>query len=211
MSAEMGERQLPVASLIERHRQAFAALERYTEIVDRLDEDGDKWASGQLELSRLESDVEQRAIAMTKVLFSSIDEVVCLLSYIDEFSRSRKVGYLLWPDLVSVSDREMPWSFVALRTSRFVSKNLEDNEEDLGCWKVLLNCGNGRFLTQSGRLTICFADKFLNASAIFEMAETRLSVLKVGICNKIATPRFSSNGGLRMIYMRYGSSTLESI
>jgi hypothetical protein len=118
MPADMDKRQCPVDLVIERHRQAFAALERHAEIVDRVDEDSDEWTSGQLDLSRLEGEVHKAAVAMTTVPLPSIAEVVSLLAYVEEFSSGRRGGYLLWPDAVPVDDREMPWSFAVLSNIR---------------------------------------------------------------------------------------------
>jgi len=108
----------PVFLVIERHRAAFSALEKHVEIVDQLHEDSEEWASGQLELSRLEDEVTEAASAMTTVQLSSIAEVVSLLSYVEDFSSSHRGGYLLWPENISVSHREVPWSFALFNNIR---------------------------------------------------------------------------------------------
>ena len=84
------DEQSAIFLVVERHRIAFSAFEKYVDIIDQLNEDSEEWASGQLELSRLEDALTEAASSMTTVRLSSITEVVMLLSYVHDFSASRR-------------------------------------------------------------------------------------------------------------------------
>ena len=114
----MAETAEPVRSVVERHQNAFAQLQKQVDLVDRLDDEHPGSAAEHLELLRLESDVEEAALAMTTVDLFSIDGVVVLLGYIDHFSRTQKSGYLLWPEVVSIDGKERPWAFGILEHVR---------------------------------------------------------------------------------------------
>lgn len=65
-----------VVWVIERHRRAFAVLERHLELTGEFDEESEIWNSEQLEISILEGEVEDVAIGMTNVSLHSIGQVV---------------------------------------------------------------------------------------------------------------------------------------
>lgn len=105
-----------VLAVIEHHRQTFEALQRQVQRSGDSDDDGS--VAEHLELARLEDDVEQAALAMTVVPLLSIEDVITLLAYIDEFSHGKRSGYLLWPEAGSIEAEELPWSFAVLRNVR---------------------------------------------------------------------------------------------
>ena len=118
MVAMMAETAEPVRSVIERHQNAFAQLQEQVDLVDRLDDEHLGSAAEHLELLRLENEVEEAALAMATVDIFSIDGVVVLLRYIDDFSRTPRSGYLLWPEVVSIDGKERPWAFGILEHVR---------------------------------------------------------------------------------------------
>ena len=114
----MAEAYESIRSVIERHRHAFALLQKKAEHVDQLGDEHPASAAEHLELLRLEKEFEETALAMTTVNLSSIDGVVDLLGYIDHFSRTQRSGYLLWPEVVSSTGIERPWAFAILEHVR---------------------------------------------------------------------------------------------
>lgn len=103
-----------VLDVIEQHRVAFEALQKQVELTDP--DDGDEIDLAEdVELERFENVVQEAAVAMTTMPLRSVDDVVALLAYIDEFSRGRKSGYLLWPEMASVGGEQLPWPFAILR------------------------------------------------------------------------------------------------
>jgi hypothetical protein len=83
-----------------------------------LDDEHPASAVEHLELLRLENEVEEAALAMTTVDISAVEDVVVLLRYIDQFSRTQRSGYLLWPEVVSIDGKEGPWAYGILEQVR---------------------------------------------------------------------------------------------
>jgi hypothetical protein len=114
----MAEASESVRSVIERHEHAFAQLQKQFDLVDQLDDEHPASAVEHLELLRLENEVEEAALAMTTVDISAVEDVVVLLRYIDQFSRTQRSGYLLWPEVVSIDGKEGPWAYGILEQVR---------------------------------------------------------------------------------------------
>lgn len=104
--------------VIEQHRAAFEALQKQVELTDTSDGDEIDLVTEHLELEHLEAAVEEVAIAMTTMPLRSVHDVVALLAYIDEFSRARKSGHLLWPEVASLDGEQLPWPFAVLEHIR---------------------------------------------------------------------------------------------
>ena len=82
-----------VRSVVERHQNAFAQLQKQVDLVDRLDDEHPGSAAEHLELLRLESEVEEAALAMTTVwIYSQLTAWSSSSGYIDHFSRTQKSG-----------------------------------------------------------------------------------------------------------------------
>ena len=95
-------------------QRARSSGQTLVELFDHSDDNSRELVAEHLELSRLESELEDAAIAMTSVPLPSVRDVIVLLSYIGGFSRKQRSGHLLWPEVVTIDGGERPWAFAML-------------------------------------------------------------------------------------------------